>query len=231
MERIQNVLDKNPRLKKYIIDGELAGKTWQQTMTLFRSSTADVAEELARDGRFWIFDLINPTELHEPWKFRNERLHELLYKLDDPQIRVLPNTRHDSFDDFCQAHNENLAKGCDGSILKATFGGYEFKRSSLWLKVKPIFEMDCKIVGFNEGKGKYVGTLGSIRVRVPIEDNKWSKEVTKVSGMDDADRDYIWKHRKSLIGKIIEVKYRAISEKAKLVEGRVHRLRLDKGEV
>lgn len=227
VREIQKELDNCRRLNGYIIDGELAGKTWQQTMTLFRSSKADVSQGIA-DGKFWIFDIVDPNMLHEPWIDRNQRLMETVLRIQHPNIAVVPSHSLLSFDGFEQRHNDHLAMGCDGSILKSRYGGYEFKRSKLWLKVKPIHEVDCKIVGFKEGKGKYRGTLGSLLVRVPIPKHKWSNHVTGVSGMTDEDRHYIWKHQDKLLNTIVEVKYRTISEKDRLVEGRIHRLRPDK---
>lgn len=210
-----------------IIDGELAGKSWQQSMTLFRSSVADVSSEL-KDMTFWVFDLIQPHRLNEPWKDRNEHVLELIEKINHPQIKVLPSVTLQSFDEFKVAHDLHLAEGCDGSMLKSIFGQYEFKRSKLWLKVKPIYEVDCKIVGFKPGRGKYEGTLGSILVKIPIAEGRWSKKATGVSGMTDINRHYIWKHRKELLGSIVEVKYRTISDSDRLIEGRIHRLRSDK---
>lgn len=230
VDRIQKILDSHPRLKTYIIDGELAGKTWQQTMTLFRSSTTDVSDKM-KDGKYWVFDLINPNKLYEPLRDRQERLIEMFSTIDDPQIRVTPSHGLLSFEQFDEKHQNHLALGCDGSILKSTVGPYEFKRSKHWLKVKPINEMDCLVVGTEEGRGKYVGTLGSLLVKIPIEDGKWSKHITGVSGMTDWQRHKFWKNRKQMIGKIVEVSYRTISDKDRLVEGRFRRLREDKEDV
>lgn len=230
VKEIQSAFDRVKKLgSSVIIDGELAGKTWKQSMTLFRSSVADVSLEL-KDRTFWVFDLIQPHRLHEPWQDRNEQLLELIEKINHPQIKVLPSMPLQSFDEFQKEHEMHLASGCDGSMLKSIFGQYEFKRSKLWLKVKPIHEVDCKIVGFKPGKKgkKYEGILGSILVKIPIAGGKWSKKVTGISGMTDIDRHYIWKHRDELLGKIVEVKYRTISDKGRLIEGRIHRLRDDK---
>lgn len=226
-EEIKKVLSSCKKLNGYIIDGELAGKTWQQTMTLFRSSKADVSKKLD-DGKYWVFDIVHPDRLNEEWRDRSERLLEAFDQIDHPSIRVVPSHSLQEFEDFEERHRRNLEIGCDGSILKYRFGGYEFKRSKLWLKVKPIKEMDCKIVGFKKGKGKYQNTLGSILVRIPLPKNKWSEKTTAVSGMTDEDRNYIWKNRDELIGVIAEVKYRIVSDQDRLIEGRLHRLRLDK---
>lgn len=227
MKELQKVLDGTPKLKGYIIDGELAGQTWAQTMTLFRSSKKDVSAE-QHHGKYWVFDLVHPDRVDERLMDRRKRLEDIFSRINHPQIIQLQSRPVMDYLEFDELHQEHLTFGGDGSVLKNLFGGYEFKRSKLWLKVKQIQELDCKIIGFKEGKGKYVGTLGSIEVVIPLPENTWSKRSTNVSGMADEDRNYIWRHRRALIGKIVEVSYRKISDKDRLVEGRIHRLRLDK---
>jgi len=209
-----------------MIDGELAGKSWEQTMTIFRSSKKDVSEQL-KDGKYRIFDLVNPEDLDEPLIDRKGRLVELLSKVEHPMIEIVRHERVNTFEHFLKLNKQHLALGCDGSIIKFNEGGYEFKRSKLWLKYKPQKELDCKIVGFREGKGKYVGMLGSLIVKVPVA-NGWSEYPTRVSGMDDKDRVSMWKRQKQLLGTIVEVQFRKISSKGKMIEAHVHRPRPDK---
>ena len=46
-------------------------------------------------------------------------------------------------------------------MLRAPHSPYESKRSSHLLKVKTLFDDECKIIGYNEGTGKYKGLLGA----------------------------------------------------------------------
>jgi ATP-dependent DNA ligase len=230
---IQKCLDGIKWLKKYIIDGELTGKDWAHTMTLFRSSKKDVSKEL-KDGRFKIFDMIDSKNLSQPYRQRRENLEHFSHYINHPMITLADSDHVDSYQQFKALHDLHLASGCDGSIIKLLNGGYEYKRSQLWLKVKPIREMDCLIIGFKEGKGKYVGTLGSLTVKIPVtqQEGSWSQFTTSVSGMTDEDRHYIWTNRKRLLHHCAEVLYRKVSEKkARLIEPRLHRLRLDKGRL
>lgn len=227
MKEIQKVLDSLPKIRKFMIDGELAGRTWEQTMTLFRSSKADVSLDM-RDGRYKIFDLVDPNNLDEPLIDRKDRLMEALRKVDHPQIELIKFYGVHDFDHFRMHNKQHIKDGCDGSIIKFKDGGYEFKRSKLWLKYKPQKELDCKIVGFKEGKGKYVGMLGSLEVKVPVGKNRWSEHTTNVSGMDDRDRVFMWRHKATLLGTIVEVEFRKLSKKNKMIEAHVYRPRPDK---
>ena len=227
VKEITTLIDNLTEAKRYIIDGELAGKSWAQTMTIFRSSKADVSDKL-KDGKFKIFDMVDPEKLDEPLTHRKDRLIDAFYNVHHPMIEILKPSCVSTFEEFVKVNQRHLKSGCDGSIIKFKNGGYEFKRSGLWLKYKPQKEVDCKIVGFKEGKGKYISMLGSLEVRVPVGSG-WSEYTTNVSGMDDADRVRMWRDRKRLVGTIIEVEYRAISKKNKLIEAHVYRPRPDKG--
>jgi len=78
---------------------------------------------------------------------------------------------------------------------------YICKRSDSILKVKVMLTCDVKVIGFEEGTGKYEGKLGAM-----IVDYKgYSCGVG--SGFTDADREYIWDHQEDYFGKIVEIQY------------------------
>lgn len=228
VEGLCSAIDSVKKFKGFIIDGELFGGDWSSTI-----SAAHSHEETGIELQYRIFDVVWPSKLELPLTFRKEMLANLVEEAHNINKRIVavPSTIVSSYDDFMHVFRQHCATGCDGAMLKHRKSPYTLKRSSDWLKIKPYMEMDCKIVGFNEGKGKYVGTLGSIEVRVPDMRQKggWSAFVTKVGcGMDDPDRDKIWRDRKKLIGKLAEVRYRKISEKkSKMIEARLVRVRVD----
>ena len=60
---------------------------------------------------------------------------------------------------------------------------------------------DLKIIDFEEGEGNFKGTLGATLV-------EYKDNIVKVgSGYSLEERNYIWKHKKELIGRIMEVSY------------------------
>jgi ATP-dependent DNA ligase len=75
-------------------------------------------------------------------------------------------------------HAEFLKQGYEGSIIRLN-GLYEQKRSKNLLKVKDFSDSEAKIIGFVEGKGKRVGTIGKFIGRdsegmefgMPVMDN------------------------------------------------------------
>ena len=77
------------------------------------------------------------------------------------------------------------------------------------IKVKKFYTMDLKITGYEKGSGKLSGTLGAL-----IVDFK-GNTVNVGSGFDDKTRDKLWNIKDSLIGKIVEVKYKEVTKDKK----------------
>ena len=97
---------------------------------------------------------------------------------------------------------ELLADGHEGIILKDTHSKWENKRSKTQIKFKGELECDLKIVGIQEGTGKYEGLLGALI----CESADGILKVDVGSGFKDAQRKSFGT---DLIGKVIAVKYNA----------------------
>lgn len=92
-----------------------------------------------------------------------------------------------------------LADGEEGIILKDLSGIWQNKRSKTQIKFKGELECDLKIVGVEEGTGKYAGMLGAIK----CESADGVIKVSVGSGFTDADRE----QGAEIIGKIAAIKY------------------------
>lgn len=85
---------------------------------------------------------------------------------------------------------------------------YECKRTKNLIKIKSFKHSDLEIVGFEEGTGKNLGTLGAFKV-------KYKDNIVNVgSGLTDEQRRTFWNTRDTLLGKIIQVKYKEESTDA-----------------
>jgi DNA ligase-1 len=59
-------------------------------------------------------------------------------------------------------HDALVAKGAEGLMLRRADLGYVYKRTDAVLKVKAFSDAEAYVVGYDLGKGKYAGQLGSL---------------------------------------------------------------------
>lgn len=95
-------------------------------------------------------------------------------------------------------------QGWEGLMLNKD-ATYKFKRTTDLIKIKRFYSMDLPIVGVLEGDGRLKGTLGALVVQYK------ENTVNVGSGFDDETRRAFWDKKDSLIGRIVEVKYKEIS--------------------
>ena len=93
------------------------------------------------------------------------------------------------------------SEGKEGVMCNLADAPYECKRTRNILKVKKMQSIDLKIVGFEEGDGKYKGTLGKVIIDV------CGVSVGCGSGFSDNERLDIWSNKDKYLGKWIEVQY------------------------
>jgi hypothetical protein len=133
-----------------------------------------------------------------PYKDRFESLQNV----DNINIRLVENTTVASLDEARELFESYLDKGQEGIILKDSTGIWENKRVKHQIKFKGELECDLRIVGWEEGTGKYTGRLGSL-----VGESSDGQVRTNVgTGYSDDLRDKIGKE---VIGKIMAVKYNA----------------------
>ncbi len=105
-----------------------------------------------------------------------------------------------------EAFDSYLAQGEEGIILKNGNAVWENKRVKHQVKFKNELDCDLRIVGFEEGSGKYVGQLGAIICESRSTDGK-TISVSVGSGFNDNHRNTFWADRNDLLGKIVALKY------------------------
>lgn len=103
--------------------------------------------------------------------------------------------------------NKQMKKGMEGVIVKNMNSTYNFKRDKSWMKIKEKHDVDAKIVGVKQGKGKLKGTLAS----VTIDYNGVEVDCPAGKGLDRETLREMWKRykkdKKTVIGRIAEVHY------------------------
>lgn len=97
--------------------------------------------------------------------------------------------------------DEAIANQQEGVMINLALAPYEFKRTNYLLKCKKFNTVDLRVIGFEEGTGKYVGMLGALICE--YKDN-WVKVG---SGLTDELRKEIWNNQPKYQDTIVEISY------------------------
>ena len=95
-------------------------------------------------------------------------------------------------------------------MIKDPKSYYECKRSSSWLKSKPVIQVSLTVKNIEEGTGRNKNKLGAISVE-GFDEGKFFK-LSVGSGFTDKQREQFWGEKNALIGQIIEIKADAMTK-------------------
>ena len=105
-------------------------------------------------------------------------------------------------------YSNMVASGKEGAILKNPSAIWRDGTSKEQVKLKLECDCELRIVGFEEGDGKYIGMLGSV-----VCQSQDGLLETNVSGFSDAMRKTIWNNREDYLDRIITVRFNDIMQK------------------
>jgi DNA ligase-1 len=218
--------------EKPVFDGEIMTLGHAGSRDFNRTSGAINGKYTNKsDLHYYIYDIVAEKLTYEQ---RKEILDEFAMSGTGAQCSILPvldkvwvypNTDYNwKLDEWLDTIT---AKGGEGIMLRDPDAYYQHKRTDALLKYKKLQSMDLRITGWNEGKGKYEGAIGSF-----ICENDEGTIKVNVAGISDAVR---WSDPDWWIGKIIEVAYFDYSvsktnDKISLRFPRMKKLRDDKNE-
>lgn len=191
----------------------------------FRQTSSGVTTESGEPAvHFMVFD--NVTYVNNTFDYRLEHISDA-YRL--------PHTLIGGPEHLLEYEEAVLDMGYEGVILRDPKAPYKFGRSTLreqgMMKLKRFLDSEGVVVGFDElmhnsnpetrnelGYAAHTshkaglvgrGTLGALRVQ-------WQgMEFGIGTGFDDANRQLIWNHRPTFLGKLVKFKYLAIGMKDK----------------
>jgi DNA ligase-1 len=198
------------KLEDCMLDSEVMNRDFQSLMKQVTRKD-DVKTE---DAYLAIFDALPLTEWEEGKSKKNtiQRKHYLdnlfdhIHKISCLEIVAFDFVDLDTEDGqakFGEMNEIALKQGYEGLMIKPIKAFYENKRSSAWLKVKPLIEVTLTVVGINEGVGKAKGMVGGI-VCEGEDDGKFYR-VNVGTGITDKQRKDFWKQKDELIGQLIEI--------------------------
>ncbi len=174
------------------------------------------------DGELWtkrddfstVVSIVNKKKPHKKW----DKLTYNIFEVPDAKgnlIQRLSRVRETKYIKIIQQikvkNQEHLniflktieSKGGEGLVVRDANLAYYTGRTKSSLKVKSYTDTECKVVGHNEGQGKYKNILGSLSCKMK------NKQVIKIgSGLSDKQR-----HNPPKIGAIITFKYYGLTSK------------------
>jgi len=201
----------------FVLDGEIVGESFQALMK--QAQRKDNVK--TRDMNYYIFDVIPLADFERG--FWNAQQHKRTQMLDankehiesQPNLRIMPGMDVDlgttqGQDVMRRFADDAVEAGYEGIMIKSVDAPYECRRSSFWMKWKPVMTVDLNIVGFEEGTGRNAGRLGAIICEGVDSDR--DIRVNVGSGLSDENRDEYWHSRDDLVGRVIEVAADAVTQ-------------------
>jgi DNA ligase-1 len=201
-----------------VLDGEIMSSSFQDLMKQVHRKS-DVK---STDAVLNLFDMLTLAEFEAGESDTTQiRRSEMLQNWFDVYENSLPGITvlsHEDIDlnteqgqtQFKEINARAIAGGYEGIMIKDPFAGYECKRSTAWLKLKPFIEVSLEVKDVEEGTGRNNGRLGAF-VCEGADDGK-DIRVNVGSGFSDSDRDVFWNSRTSIFGQVVEVRADAITQ-------------------
>lgn len=202
-----------------VFDGEITKSSFQNLMTMFFRKKEDDTFS-TKDSVLNLFDMLPFKDFvtgicKTPQLERRNSLMEWdkrtkLENVTAIDYVLLNFSDSKDLDKFEQIKKEAAVNGYEGVMIKDVNAPYVCKRSSTWLKKKPVISVDLTIIGVEEGSGKYEGMTGAL-VCSGVDSGK-EISVNVGSGLSDELREEYWKHRDELVGRIVEIEADAITQ-------------------
>lgn len=208
-----------------LYDGEA-----EDRKALYRKTVSEVNAD--KENKKVVHRLFSFTKL-EDWQNETsitykEELEQLKLVVNDKNIFLVQEIGRGTGSDYAVSELQRIKETTDweGLMLRYLDSKYEFKRSKNLIKLKQSYTLDLKIIGFEEGSGKYENQLGAF-----IVDYK-GFPLGVGSGLKEDERIDFWNRKDELLGKIIEISYwdetHDVDGKPSLRFPVFERLRLDK---
>lgn len=203
-----------PNSEEWVVDGELIRKNIDHVSDNenFRLTTGIINQEDGDKGiiQMVIFDILPKSEfIYGESKLRyRDRLEQLktlkkrIQSLGLSSLRVV-NILYTGTDIsmISPCLDRMIAEGKEGMMLNRNCKYFRRRHNGI-LKVKQFYTVDLEVVDLEEGTGRLTGILGAFVVR-------YKGNYLRVgSGMTDEQRKIFWDEGISLVGRVIEVKYK-----------------------
>jgi DNA ligase-1 len=166
-------------LPNHPLDGELwmGRQMFQKTMSIVRSFDAG---DQWKQIKYVIFDA---PHLGLPFEERMKYLEDWHAKTNPAFALVHKHERVRDKKHVAELLAQYTALGDEGLMIRKPGSLYEKRRSNTLLKVKPWKDAEAVVMGYEPGKGRHKGVVGSLTVKMPN-----GKIFSLGTGLSDAER-------------------------------------------
>lgn len=177
------------------IDGELYSHdlSFNEMQSIIRKSKT-IDKEKAKLIEYHCFDYISNNDFDK----RNKHLADN-FTIND--FAKLVKSKLVNVKDLAKNHAEYIADGYEGIMVRTIKGGYEQKRSRTLFKYKTFIDNEFQCVGFELERGTK-DKCGRITCKT-----SHGQEFGARPACTDAEKIWIWKNQKNLIGKMVTVEF------------------------
>lgn len=216
LDHIIKDLQRLPNIDNFFLNGELIRKNYDNLSDNdnFQLGTGIINSDDSDKSciKFVIYEIL-PVEEFEHGEskltYRQRRTQLLnpltvaISRLNTDNLEVVPIIYEGTDKSVIQPLLDKADKdGWEGLMLNKDTK-WKNKRNNGILKIKSFKYADVRCTDIIEGDGKYKGTLGLIKC-----DYK-GHELGVGSGFTDKQRDYYWNNPDEIIGKIVQIKFKA----------------------
>ena len=91
---------------------------------------------------------------------------KMLENIKSNSIKMIPQIKIKSKNHLHSFLKDIEKKGGEGVVVRDGDAPYIAKRTSKALKVKTFHDMECRVVGYTQGKGKFSGMIGALKCQL-----------------------------------------------------------------
>lgn len=187
--------------KNVTLDGELfAGRgKFPETVSIVKTTNSSKWNSITLQ----LFDI--PSEGDSPFEDRIEKLNELFGPSGShacSEVKVLEQIKAKDKDHVLSFLKDIESQGGEGVMLREPGSKYEGRRSSTLLKLKSFYDAEARVIGYEPGKGKHAGSVGSLRCVMES-----GKKFSVGSGLSDRQRQHPPK-----VGSIIVYRFQELTK-------------------
>jgi len=203
------LFEKHPN---WVIDGEVYSHDvpFEKVISLVKQSkpTQEDLEQSEKLVKYWIFDGVIDDKT-KGFKDRYEEIKDEISKIVGwkKNIVFVETDTAISHEELNKKHDEYVARGFEGLMLRVPESPYENKRSKNLLKLKKFLDEEFEIIDVVEGVGSRSGMAGNLLM-------KMKNGKTFGAGIRGGEEYYkqLLSDRKKLIGKQATIRYQNLSE-------------------